>query len=54
MIFTKGGLIVGVGGGEGVLVLREATKYPFTVSGMSVGFTIGALDHQASSDERSI
>ena len=41
VIFTKGGLVVGVGGGEGVLVLR-GHKYPFTVSGMSVGFTIGA------------
>lgn len=41
VIFTKGGLILGVGGGEGVLVLR-GQRYPFTVSGMSVGFTIGA------------
>jgi hypothetical protein len=41
VVFTKGGLIVGVGGGEGVLVLR-GHRYPFTVSGMSVGFTIGA------------
>lgn len=41
VVFTKGGLIVGVGGGEGVLVLR-GRQYPFTVSGMSVGFTIGA------------
>lgn len=41
VIFTKGGLILGVGGGEGVLVLR-GHRYPFTVSGMSVGFTIGA------------
>ena len=41
VIFTKGGFIVGVGGGEGVLVLR-GKRYPFTVSGMSVGFTIGA------------
>jgi hypothetical protein len=41
VVFTKGGLIVGVGGGEGVLVLR-GRRYPFTVSGMSVGFTIGA------------
>jgi hypothetical protein len=32
VVFTKGGLIIGVGGGQ----------YPFTVSGMSVGFTIGA------------
>ncbi len=41
VIFTKGGFIVGVGGGEGVLTLR-GKHYPFTVSGMSVGFTIGA------------
>lgn len=41
VIFTKGGFIVGVGGGEGVLRYRGRT-YPFTVSGMSVGFTIGA------------
>jgi hypothetical protein len=41
VIFTKGGFVVGVGGGEGVLVLH-GKRYPFTVSGMSVGFTIGA------------
>ena len=41
VVFTKGGFVIGVGGGEGVLVLR-GKKYPFTVSGMSVGFTIGA------------
>jgi hypothetical protein len=41
VVFTKGGLIVGVGGGEGVLIFR-GHRYPFTVSGMSVGFTIGA------------
>ena len=41
VVFTKGGFVVGVGGGEGVLVLR-GQRYPFTVSGMSVGFTIGA------------
>ena len=41
VIFTKGGFIVGVGGGEGVLRYRGKT-YPFTVSGMSIGFTIGA------------
>lgn len=41
VIFTKGGFILGVGGGEGVLVLH-GRHYPFTVSGMSVGFTIGA------------
>ena len=36
VVFTKGGFIVGVGGGEGVLVLR-GKRYPFTVSSMSVG-----------------
>jgi len=41
VIFTKGGFVIGVGGGQGVLVFR-GKKYPFTVSGMSVGFTIGA------------
>src|SRR3954453_1577178 len=41
VVFTKGGFIVGVGGGEGVLTYR-GRRYPFTVSGMSVGFTIGA------------
>ena len=41
VVFTKGGFIVGIGGGEGVLVYH-GKKYPFTVSGMSVGFTIGA------------
>ena len=41
VVFTKGGFIVGVGGGEGVLIFR-GKRYPFTASGMSVGFTIGA------------
>jgi hypothetical protein len=41
VVFTKGGLIVGVGGGEGVLTFR-GKHYPFTVSGMSLGATIGA------------
>src|SRR5712675_3660579 len=41
VIFTKGGFVVGVGGGEGVLILR-GKRYPFTVSGMSLGATIGA------------
>jgi hypothetical protein len=41
VVFNKGGFIVGVGGGEGVLVFR-GNRYPFTVSGMSVGLTIGA------------
>jgi hypothetical protein len=40
VVFTKGGLILGVGRGEGVLTFR-GTHYPFTVSGISVGGTIG-------------
>lgn len=47
VVFTKGGFIVGVGGGEGVLYFR-GQRYPFTVSGMSVGFTIGASTTQMS------
>jgi hypothetical protein len=45
VVFTKGGFIVGVGGGNGVLHFR-GHNYPFTVSGMSVGFTIGASTAQ--------
>jgi hypothetical protein len=41
VIFTKGGFIFGVGGGEGVLTFR-GHNYPFTVSGASIGFTVGA------------
>jgi hypothetical protein len=41
VIFTKGGFIVGVGGGHGVLNFH-GRNYRFTVSGMSIGFTIGA------------
>jgi hypothetical protein len=41
IVFTKGGFIIGVGGGEGVLTLR-GKHYPFTVSGMNVGFVVGA------------
>jgi hypothetical protein len=41
VVFTKGGFIGGVGGGEGVLAFR-GKRYPFTVSGMSAGFTTGA------------
>jgi len=38
---ARAGFIVGVGGGEGVLVFR-GQRYPFSVSGLSVGATIGA------------
>ena len=47
VVFTRGGFIVGVGGGEGVLFFR-GHRYPFTVSGMSIGFTIGASTAQMS------
>ena len=40
-VFTRGGFIIGVGGGNGVLTFR-GHRYPFTVSGMSFGATIGA------------
>lgn len=41
IVFTKGGFIVGVGGGRGVLTFR-GKRYRFALSGMSVGFTVGA------------
>jgi hypothetical protein len=41
VLFTKGGFIIGVGGGHGVLSFR-GNQYPFKVSGMSIGATIGA------------
>jgi hypothetical protein len=45
VVFTKAGFIVGVGGGRGVLTFR-GHHYPFTVSGMSFGATIGASTNQ--------
>jgi hypothetical protein len=41
VVFTKAGFILGVGGGRGILTFR-GHHYPFTVSGMSFGATIGA------------
>jgi hypothetical protein len=41
VLFTKGGFIVGFGRGRGVLSFR-GNQYPFKVSGMSIGATIGA------------
>src|SRR3974390_601523 len=38
--FSSGGFIIGAGGGRGVLTFR-GHHYPFTVSGMSFGLTIG-------------
>jgi hypothetical protein len=45
VVFTKGGFIVGVGAGEGMLTFR-GHRYPFTVAGMSIGATIGASTTQ--------
>jgi hypothetical protein len=45
VVFTKGGFIIGIGGGHGVLTFR-GHHYPFTVSGMSFGATIGASTNQ--------
>ena len=39
--FTKGGFSIGVGGGHGALFFR-GHRYPFEVSGMSVGLTVGS------------
>jgi hypothetical protein len=47
VVFTKGGFIVGVGGGHGVAICG-GKRYRFAVSGMSVGFTIGASTTQMS------
>jgi hypothetical protein len=47
VVFTKAGFVVGVGGGRGVLTFR-GHNYPFTVSGASLGFTIGASTTQLS------
>ena len=41
VVFAKAGLIVGAGGGRGVLTYR-GRDYPFRVSGLSIGLTIGA------------
>ncbi len=40
-VVTKGGFIIGVGGGTGMLVFR-GKQYPLQISGMSFGATIGA------------
>jgi hypothetical protein len=53
VVFTKGGFIVGVGGGHGVLYFR-GHRYPFEVSGMSVGFTIGASTNHLAGRARNL
>jgi len=39
-VVTRGGFIVGVGGGSGTLIFR-GRSYPLAISGMSFGATIG-------------
>jgi len=39
--FAKAGLVIGAGGGRGVLTYR-GRNYPFRISGVSLGVTIGA------------
>lgn len=41
VVFAKAGLIVGAGKGRGVLTYR-GRDYPFRVSGLSLGITVGA------------
>ena len=41
VVFAKAGLIVGAGRGRGVLTYR-GHDYPFRVSGLSLGITVGA------------
>jgi hypothetical protein len=41
VVFAKAGLVVGAGRGRGVLTYR-GRDYPFRVSGLSLGITIGA------------
>lgn len=41
VVFTKGGFVLGAGKGHGVLLVRRH-RFPFQVSGISVGFTVGA------------
>jgi hypothetical protein len=41
VVFAKAGLIVGAGAGRGVLTYR-GHDYPFKVTGLSLGVTIGA------------
>ena len=45
VVVTKAGFIIGVGGGRGVLTFR-GHHYPFRVSGISFGATIGASTTQ--------
>lgn len=41
IVFTKAGFVVGLGEGRGMLMVR-GHQYPFSISGLGVGFTMGA------------
>lgn len=41
IVFTKAGFIVGLGEGRGILIVR-GHQYPFSISGLGVGFSMGA------------
>jgi hypothetical protein len=43
--FTKAGFVVGLGMGRGILSLR-GRHYPFHISGLGVGFAMGASTNQ--------
>jgi hypothetical protein len=45
VVFSKAGFIAGIGGGNGVLTFR-GKRYPFRVSGTSLGATIGISTNQ--------
>jgi hypothetical protein len=53
VLFTKGGFIIGVGAGRGVLSFR-GNQYPFKVSGMSIGATIGASTSELTGRARNL
>jgi hypothetical protein len=43
--FTKAGFVVGLGTGRGILTVR-GRHYPFSISGLGVGFAMGASTNQ--------
>jgi hypothetical protein len=43
--FTKAGFVIGLGTGQGILTLR-GRHYPFSISGLGVGLTVGASTNQ--------
>ena len=40
VVFSKAGFVAGIGGGHGILTFR-GKRYPFEVSGASLGATVG-------------